>query len=191
MASHNGISHQFENEPELAERGSNAGAHFSRITENVGEASSAITMHTLWMNSPGHRANLLDPAVDSMGIAIANRDGQLYAVEDFARTTTSLTLDQQEQQIALLLAQAGMQVVDAGTDDAKAARATCAMSSGYAGAKRPWFVMRYTSASLNDIPAELKTHIRSGKYHLAAVGACAGSGTGPFTAYSIAVLLFP
>src|SRR5580704_14350790 len=30
MAEHDAISHQFPNEPELAERGSNAGVHFSR-----------------------------------------------------------------------------------------------------------------------------------------------------------------
>jgi uncharacterized protein YkwD len=62
MADHASISHQFDGEPELAIRGANAGAHFSLISENVGEAPTSVIIHDLWMNSPGHRANLLDPS---------------------------------------------------------------------------------------------------------------------------------
>lgn len=187
MAEHADISHQFENEPDLAERGSNAGVHFSLISENVGEAPTSVIIHDLWMHSPDHRANLLDPEVDSIGIAIVDRDNQLYAVEDFARTVRTLTLDQQEHSVAGVIAQAGLQVVDTTKD----ARDTCTMPTGYAGSRRPWYIMRYTASSLNDIPAQLKTRLISGKYHQAVVGACSTVSKGPFTAYNIAVLLYP
>ena len=187
MAIHAGISHQFPGEPELATRGAEAGTHFSLITENVAEAPSAVVIHDLWMKSPGHRANLLDPHVNVIGIAIVNRDNQLYAVEDFARTVETLSLNEQESAVASLLTQSGLQLTNTTTD----ARKTCAMSTGYAGHRQPWFIMRYTAANLNEIPSQLKTRLSTGKYHQAAVGACTDPANGPFTAYNIAVLLFP
>jgi uncharacterized protein YkwD len=187
MANHATISHQFDGEPELATRGANAGAHFSLISENVGEAPSSVIIHDLWMHSPGHRANLLDPDVDSIGIAIVTRNNQLYAVEDFASTVKILTLNQQERTVAGVIAQSGMRVAEA-TEDA---RQTCTMSTGYAGSRQPWFVMRYTAATLNAIPSQLKSRITSGKYHQAVVGACPATRKSSFTAYNIAVLLYP
>src|ERR1700756_1139722 len=49
MAAHAAISHQFNGEPDLAERGSNAGVHFSLITENVASASTPVIIHDMWM----------------------------------------------------------------------------------------------------------------------------------------------
>ena len=85
MVRHVGISHQFPAEPGLTARGAAAGAHFSLITENVAEAPDASKINDLWMASAGHRANLLDPKVDSVGIAVILDRGEYYAVEDFAR----------------------------------------------------------------------------------------------------------
>jgi uncharacterized protein YkwD len=187
MANHATISHQFDGEPELATRGANAGAHFSLISENVGEAPSSVIIHDLWMQSPGHRANLLDPNVDSIGIAIVTRNNQLYAVEDFASTVKILTLNQQERAVAGVIAQSGMLVSDTTND----ARQTCTMNTGYAGSRQPWFIMRYTASSLNTIPSQLKSRLTSGKYHQAAVGACSATRKSSFTAYNIAVLLYP
>jgi uncharacterized protein YkwD len=187
MANHEDISHQFNDEPDLAERGASAGAHFSLISENVGEAPSSVIIHDLWMHSPGHRANLLDPNIDAIGIAVISRDNQLYAVEDFASTVQTLTLNQQEHTVAGVLAKTGLKVA-ATTEDA---RQTCTMNTGYAGSRQPWFIMRYTAASLNEIPTQLKTRLISGKYHQAIVGACSTTRKTPFTAYNIAVLLYP
>src|SRR5580698_1126381 len=110
MADHAAISHQFSDEPELAERGAKAGVHFSLISENVGEAPTSVIIHNLWMHSEGHRANLLDPEVDSIGISVVTRNHQLYAVEDFARTVKALTVTQQESTVASVIAQSGLQV---------------------------------------------------------------------------------
>jgi len=187
MAEHADISHQFPGEPELAERGSNAGVHFSLIAENVGEAPTSVIIHDLWMHSPHHRANLLDPNVNTIGIAIVSRDNQLYAVEDFASTVEPLTLAQQEHAVAGVIAQSGMRVADTTSD----ARETCTMSTGYAGSRRPWYIMRYTAASLNEVPSQLKTRLSSGKYHQAVVGACSANSSSPFSSYNIAVLLYP
>lgn len=187
MAAHAEISHQFDGEPALAARGANAGAHFSLITENVAEAPTSVIIHNLWMHSPGHRANLLDPNVDSIGIAIVTRDHQLYAVEDFASNVQTLSLNQQERTVASVIAQSGMHV----TETTEEARQTCTMSTGYAGSRQPWYIMRYTAGSLNQIPSQLKSKLASGKYHQAVVGACSVTRNSPFTAYNIAVLLYP
>jgi uncharacterized protein YkwD len=187
MADHADISHQFDGEPELATRGANAGAHFSLISENVGEAPTSVIIHDLWMHSPGHRANLLDPNVDSIGIAIVTRNNQLYAVEDFASTVQTLTLNQQERTVASVISQSGMHVAETTND----ARQTCTMSTGYAGSRQPWFIMRYTASSLSQLPSQLKSRLTSGKYHQAVVGACSSTHKTPFTAYNIAVLLYP
>jgi hypothetical protein len=191
MAVHATISHQFAGEPELTQRGAGAGVAFSEISENVGEAPSAVTIHDLWMHSEHHRTNLLDPAVDAVGISVVNRGGELFAVEDFAKTVRATSLEEQESSIAGLVARQGRVAVASDPDQVSAARRTCAMSTGYAGAQKPWFVMRFTSDSLAELPAELRSRIASGRYRQAAVGACAASERSAFTSYNFAVLLYP
>ncbi len=191
MALHASISHQFPGEPGLSSRGAAMGVAFSLISENVAEAPGAVQIHDMWMHSPGHRANLLDPEVDVVGIRVIAREGELYAVEDFAKLVPANTIQQQESAISALIAQPGRITLDSDAGDISAARQTCAMSSGFAGSRKPWFVMRFTSSNLTQLPDELKTRLASGRYHQAAVGACAGNSTTPFTSYNIAVLLYP
>jgi hypothetical protein len=188
MAARASISHQYPGEPELASRGKAAGAKFSVISENVAEAETAVRIHDAWMNSPGHRENLLDPRVDAVGISVLRRDGQLYAVQDFERSVAVLSLEAQEEAVGRLVAAAGPVRILPESDDA---RRTCALSTGYAGTRQPWFVMRYTSGDLSRIPDTLKAKIASGTFHEATVGACAAAKDQPFSSYSIAVLLYP
>ena len=190
MAAHEEISHQFPGEPDLSARGANAGAHFSLITENVAEAPDAAEVHDLWMHSKGHRENLLDPHVDSVGISVIFRDHQFFAVEDFASTVKLLSFNEQESTVAALLEQSGLQLGGRGIT-VEDARRTCSMSTGYAGHRQPWFIMRYTASRLNELPSQLQSRLNTGKYHEAVVGACLSTDSGPFTAYNIAVLLYP
>jgi uncharacterized protein YkwD len=191
MAEHGSISHQFPGEPELSSRGAAMGVAFSLISENVAQAPSAVQIHDMWMHSEGHRANLLDPAVNVVGIRVIARAGELYAVEDFARTVPSVSLDQQESAIAALIAAPKHITLDRDAGNIAAARQTCAMSSGFAGTRKPWFVMRFTSSNLTQLPGELKTQLASGRYHQAVVGACTVSSSSSFASYNIAVLLYP
>lgn len=192
MAAHAGISHQFPGEPDLSERGAKVGAHFSLITENVAEAPDSSMFHDLWMHSKGHRDNLLDPNVNVVGIAVVSRNGQFYAVEDFASTVESLSFNQQEATVANLLSQTGLVVGSTPhTASLADARRTCSMDSGYIGEHKPWFIMRYTASRLDQLPAQLESRINSGRYHQAVVAACTDNNTGSFSAYNIAVLLYP
>jgi hypothetical protein len=65
------------------------------------------------------------------------------------------------------------------------------MESGYAGFRKPWFVMRFTASSLDSLPQSLLDKLATGRYRTASVGACPAVGTQNFTAYNIAVLLYP
>jgi hypothetical protein len=187
MAARGTISHQFPGEADLATRAANAGVRFSLITENVAEASNSALIHDLWMKSAGHRANLLDPQVNAVGIAVVAEHGQLYAVEDFARTVERLSIPEQEAEVARLIEAAGVGVFGNPED----VRQTCQLSSGYVGSQQPSFVMRYTAANLSSLPEQLKAKLSSGKYRSAAVGACLASKQTPFSSYSIAVMLYP
>jgi uncharacterized protein YkwD len=191
MAAHGDISHQFPGEPELSERGARAGAHFSVITENVAESPDASKLHDLWMHSEGHRRNLLDPDVDSVGISVVYSNHEAFAVEDFANTVETLSLNEQESTVSSLLTQSGLKIASSNIVSLEEARKTCTMSTGYAGHRQPWFVMRYTADRLTQLPIELQDKLHSGRYHQAVVGACSDPSSGPFTSYNIAVLLYP
>ena len=188
MAARQSISHQYLGEADLPERAEGAGAHFSVVAENVAEAPTAVIVHDAWMHSPDHRANLLDSRVDSVGISVLRRGGELYAVEDFDRSVAALSFDQQESAVADLIAV--FPGVSTAVGDA-IARQTCGMSTGFAGPRRPWFVMRFSAGELDVLPEQLRTKLASGRYHQAMVGACELRGAEPFSSYNLAILLFP
>lgn len=127
MAERNTLSHQFPGEAALQDRARVAGARFTEIAENVAEGPSAEVIHASWMHSPPHRANLLDPELTAIGIAVvgaASRDGgpgsgrggagMLFAVQDFSQSLASLSLVEQEKQVAAALAAHGLQVANFG-----------------------------------------------------------------------------
>ncbi len=186
MAQEGAISHQFPGEAELQARAANAGARFRLIAENVAEAQTPQILHSSWMHSEGHRRNLLEPQENAVGIAVVQRDGQLYAVENFSESVADTGLAGQELQVIDLLHVAGMAEVAATAE----ARKTCTMSTGYAGKQLPYFVMRYTTSDLSMLPAQLKAKLADKRMHSAAVGACTTAKSN-FSNFSIAVLLYP
>jgi hypothetical protein len=187
MAEHNTISHQFSGEPELSTRGARAGAHFSVISENVAMAPDAVQIHDLWMKSPHHRDNILDNTVDHIAIRVVRRNNELFAVEDFEKAVASLSLNEQEERVAILVQSTTDITILPATAES---RRTCEMPTGWSGTRKPWFVMRYTAGDLNRLPDTLVSRLNSGKYHSAAVGACAAESQN-FSTYNIAVLLYP
>ncbi len=85
MAEHGLAQHGFEGEPSLSARARQAGAHFSWLAENVTQGPSTQFIHTQFMKSSPHRANILDSNMDSAGIGVVEQGGQLFAVEDFSQ----------------------------------------------------------------------------------------------------------
>ncbi len=85
MAEHESAQHGFAGEPSLSTRVKQAGVHFRWLAENVFQGPSSQFIHTGFMQSPPHRANILDRDMDSIGVGVVERDRQFFAVEDFAQ----------------------------------------------------------------------------------------------------------
>jgi uncharacterized protein YkwD len=217
MRQHNELSHQFPGEPSLQDRASHAGARYSVIAENVAEGPDAASIQSGWMHSPPHRANLLDPTVNSVGIAVvpsssardaggrthgsgargmpnendrSDRNGNrgdagvLFAVEDFSRAVVSLSYEEQEKEVRVLLKSKGLRVIDAKQD----ARKTCETDRGFTGPSAT--VVRYETSDLSQFPNGVDKAIREGHFQSAAVGACKTGDANAFTQFRIALLLY-
>ncbi|MGD0913791.1 MAG: CAP domain-containing protein [Terracidiphilus sp.] len=184
------IAHRYGGEPDLTTRAANAGARFGLIEENVAIGATAANIHEAWMNSPGHRANLLSPDVDSVGIAVIASRGVLYAAADYARAVPSLSAAQVEARVADLIRVSGIAIENSHA----AARAACATDTGFplnAAGAQPQFIDRWQSATLDQLPQTLVDKLSNGNYHSAAIGSCPAAATeGQFAAYRIAVLLY-
>jgi uncharacterized protein YkwD len=85
MAERGSAQHGFEGEPSLSARAKQAGAHFHWLSENVTRGPTPRFIHSQFMNSPPHRANILDRDMDSIGVGVVERRGQLFAVEDLSQ----------------------------------------------------------------------------------------------------------
>jgi hypothetical protein len=81
------------------------------------------------MHSPGHRANILDPRLNEIGVGLVRHGGYLWAVEDFSANVAVLGSSQIEKTIGQLLSERGIE----SAGDVAAARETCAMDHGAAG----------------------------------------------------------
>jgi len=184
MLSQNLLLHQCLNEAPLDERAAQAGAKFSLIAENIAVGLNPATIHDGWMHSTGHRENILNAKVTSIGIAVAKSNVGMYAVQDFSHPVESLSLEQQEGKLIGLLKDAGLRAVDVSDD----ARKTCSMERGYQGTQVT-YVIRFEATDLNALPDELLQKIKSRDYRKAAVGACSAGSQGNFTRYRLAVLL--
>ena len=64
------------------------------VGENVGYGPDALTVHVAFMNSPAHRANILDHDYTEVGIGAVTINGRVWVAEVFRRplrVTTSST----------------------------------------------------------------------------------------------------
>ena len=184
MAKESTISHQLPGEPALQQRTSQAGAHFSLVSENVALGPDTDTMHNNWMHSEGHRANILDLQLTAVGIAVVSRGKQLYAVQDFSRSVENLTVAEQEKKVGALLSARGLQIANENEE----ARRMCAPNQN-PSANQSMLIVRYTTSDIGRLPEDLEKSILQGRYDKASVGACDSGGDIGFTQYRIAVLL--
>lgn len=190
MVAEGPISHRYGGEPELSERASLDGAHFSLIEENIAVGSYAAEIHEGWMNSPGHRRNLLNPEVDRVGISVIMRGRSMYAVADYSKGVAVLSRTQIEAKVGGLVHMSGLSI----RNDARDARAACELDRGLPRTmtgNQPGFIMRWQSADLGTLPQQLVDRMGSREYRMASVGACTPQGNQTeFTQYRVAVLLY-
>src|SRR5215813_13675413 len=185
MAEHNRIAHQFSGEPDLTKRAHAAGAHFSEIAENVAESYSVSQLHIAWMTSPPHRANILNPRLTAVGIAIEKRGEEYYGVQDFSTAVDSFTKEQQEKKVGDLLRTQGLRI----EKDPDNARKACDSSVGVPGV-HSLMIMHFEAPDLNQLPERIVSTIKKGSYRTAAVGACNVEESNGFSRFRISVLLY-
>jgi hypothetical protein len=190
MAAEGPIAHRYGGEDGLSDRAAKAGARFDLIEENVAVGPDPPAIHEEWMQSPGHRANLLNADVNRVGIAVVAVRGVLYAAADYAHSVQKLTQEQVEARVANLIRVSGVQV----RSNAEQARAACPLDHGLPtaqGGPQAMFVMRWQDSDLGHLPSALTEKLASGQYHMASVGSCPAENVeGSFTAYRVAVLLY-
>ena len=184
------LSHQYPDEAPLVQRASRNGAHFAAIAENIAMGPSVPAIQREWLHSVPHRANIFDPRMDSIGIAVTRRGGDLYATEDFSHAVESIQPADAETKIGTLLRQQGL-AVNTQPDAVRDARETCEMNTGSAGGTQPRSIIRWEGASLEQLPPELTQRTASGQFKSAVVGSCTSMHPQQgFTTYRMAVLLY-
>jgi uncharacterized protein YkwD len=196
MAKQGQISHQFDGEPDVAQRASAAGAHFSTIAENVAQGRSPGQVHGAWMQSQEHHDNLMNANIDHIGVAMIPTRGTTYVVADFTRSVSALDSTQVESKIAAIVQSRSLTVTtDAGTIDG--ARKYCALEDGASADSlglKAGFLMRWQNSDITQLPPQLESALSSGKFKQAAIGACPAKGSTAgspvFSGYRVAVLLF-
>jgi uncharacterized protein YkwD len=179
------LQHQYPGEPDMTTRGAQAGAHFTTIAENIGRGPDPVILHQTWMSSPTHRANILDPNLNAVGIAVIADQGLLTAVEDFSHSAPVQSFDGLEKRVAQTLQSHGIAPAPSNAD----ARQTCSMPRGAAGS--PKLVVQWDGPDPTVLPDALLHAISTGQYTTAEVAVCASKQPNPqFTTYNVAVLLY-
>jgi uncharacterized protein YkwD len=177
------LSHQFEGEPSLPQR--LAAATYMQLDqegENVALDFDAAEGHQHLMQSPPHRANLLNPAYNVVGLGVVRSGNELYIVQDFGHALPNYSAAEVKDRIAVTVAQARHQAnqPDLGRHDlATADDAACSMAhadklatpSVHQLAQR-YTVLSYTSLHPETLPDQARPVLAGRNLRSFSVGTC-------------------
>lgn len=85
MARQKTLKHRLPGEAPLMERVSATGLHFDRVAENISYSESSFSAHQGFMRSEGHRANILHPDYNALGVGVVEKGSHIYVAANFAR----------------------------------------------------------------------------------------------------------
>jgi uncharacterized protein YkwD len=196
------LSHRFDGEPSLPQRlAASTRTQLDQEGENVALDSDAADGHKHLMLSPPHRANLLNPAYNVIGLGVVRSGDRLYIVQDFGHALPNYSTAEVKQKIAATVAQARHQAKQPGLlrqDLAIADDAACSMAQADKLGTSPihqlaqrYTVLTYTSLHPESLPAQA-SHMLSGGHNLRSfsVGVCyARTDTYPTGAYWVVLSL--
>jgi len=177
------LSHQFEGEPSLPQRLSTATpTQLDQEGENVALDFDAEKGHQHLMLSPPHRANLLNPAYNVIGLGVVRSGDRLYIVQDFGRALPNYSVAEVKDRIAATVAQARRQSNQpdlARSDLPNADAAACSMAQADKLGTAPvhelaqrYTVMTYTSVHPETLPANAGHVLASRNLRSFSVGTC-------------------
>jgi hypothetical protein len=172
------LSHQFKGEPKLADRIAATGLNFHASAENVGLATDWPDIHPGFMRSEGHRANILSPKYNAVGIGVVKRDGYYYATQNFAAAGEGLTVAQAEQRVTRLLSrERGGKLKVAPNQSLRTA--ACAMAkrdhvdaSEVPVAAGAHGALAFTASALDELPKGLAKIANNSEIRSIDIGAC-------------------
>jgi hypothetical protein len=187
MAEQQSLEHQLPGEASLLQRASVAGAHFTSLGENIASAGTINRLHTAWVNSPPHYANLMSPGYTAIGIGVAHSGNHYFGVEDFSAAVEALSPSAIEDRIRDMLAVRNIQPIP----DSSYARKACLMKDGLPqGAPQPSAVLRFAGVDVASLGPVLDQRLSGQSFTSAAVGVCADPSHGGFARFRVAVLLY-
>jgi hypothetical protein len=93
------LSHQFPGEPSLPKRLAATNLRFNNDAENVAYNYSVQETHDGLMHSPPHRANILSPKYNTVGVGVMRSGDVLWVTEDFSHRLEDYSSDDAEDTI--------------------------------------------------------------------------------------------
>ncbi|MGH9495564.1 MAG: CAP domain-containing protein [Candidatus Sulfotelmatobacter sp.] len=182
------LSHQLRNEPALAQRVAAATKlQLDQEGENVALDYDAERGHQHLMLSPPHRANLLNPAYDVVGLGVVRSGDQIYIVQDFGHSLPSYSPAELKDQIARAVEQErqkGSRAQLPRHDLPTADEVACSMAQAdklgtdpVRALSRQYTVLAYTSLNPRTLPNAATQALAARRVNSFSVGACYGRST--------------
>lgn len=172
------LSHQYPDEPSLPERIGATGVRFTSAAENVARTEYIEDVHLALLNSPGHRANMLSPKYNAVGIGVVERDGKVYVAQDFVFQVPVYSEADFNAAFAegfnLARKAGGMREIDARPDPFlhELACSTDGEASKLAGNVNGRYLVVFNSSEPRRLPEQMLKAAASPAYHRMSFGAC-------------------
>jgi uncharacterized protein YkwD len=195
------LSHQFDGEPSLPQRlADRTILQLDREAENVALDYDARQGHEHLMLSAPHRANLLNPVYNVVGLGVVRSGDRLYIVQDFGHALPNYSPDELKDRIVKAVNQMRRQARQPGlqrrelpaADDVACSMAqadTLATPAAQNFAPNST-VFTFTTLHPEQLPAETERAIASRNLHSVTTGACYGrTDTYPTGAYWVVLSL--
>jgi len=177
------LSHQFDGEPSLPQRLATATQlQLEQEGENVALDYDAEHGHEDLMLSPPHRANLLNPAYNVVGMGVVRSGNQIYIVQDFGSAIPKYSLAEVKQHVVTAVNQTRRQAsrpelqrrdwLDADTTACSMALADkLGMPAGGKDVER-FTVLTYTSLHPEVLPGEGERAVAARDLRSFSIGVC-------------------
>jgi len=195
------LSHQLDGEPSLPQRLAAATRlQLDQEGENVAFDLNAEDGHKHLMLSPPHRANLLNPAYNVIGLGVVRAPDRIYIVQDFAHALPNYSAAEVKERVAAAVAEARRQAGQpalARRDLPHADDAACSMAEAdqlgtppIQQLARRYTVLSYTSLYPETLPANAGPALAARNLHSFSIGACySRTDTYPTGVYWVVVAL--